>query len=450
MNKYLLLRDNKQSGPYSANELRLHGLKPYDLVWLEGRSAAWRYPSEIEELRPFAPAVEEQPFDRFYRKPDAKTFEPAPKDNARLQPKDFLRDEVKNREAAKASGAGIQSNNTAKKIHVSLPDPKAAEPFIPKISSEENQDDPVSEPAILETIKPIVQQVPVHEAGYYSNASKKNKISEENFEESYRKNKPKESVPSMPYPGQAPVSKLLFRTVAAVCLLLGGALIGLIINYNSQQKKFQQLNQLVQEIRHKENPGTSKSVKKENISDEAAKPKGEATVPPVDTTNGPVYKEDIQLPVVKKERKEKKPIDSGVIGVSVDTQVKAPNPVPPVLNDEAIKKAEKQLTELARKNLWQLVSVDNNPYKTGVFGGVSNLALKLSNKSLYQLEQVEVEVLYLSPENKTVNTQKVIFENVAPGEQLTINVPKSGRGVKIDYSIKKINTKEFGLAHSGM
>ncbi|MBO9635396.1 MAG: DUF4339 domain-containing protein [Chitinophagaceae bacterium] len=68
MNKYLLLRDNKQTGPYTAEELAKKGLKPYDLVWLEGRSAAWRYPSEMEELRSFAPAVEEQPYDRFYKR----------------------------------------------------------------------------------------------------------------------------------------------------------------------------------------------------------------------------------------------------------------------------------------------------------------------------------------------------------------------------------------------
>src|SRR5215813_8872818 len=67
--KYLLLRDNKQTGPYSTEELIAKGLKPYDLVWLEGKSAAWRYPSEIQELKPYAPAVEEQPYDRFYKKP---------------------------------------------------------------------------------------------------------------------------------------------------------------------------------------------------------------------------------------------------------------------------------------------------------------------------------------------------------------------------------------------
>ena len=70
MNKYLLLRDNKQSGPYTVPELIEIGIKPYDLVWLEGKSAAWRYPSEVEELKAFSPAIEEQPFDRFYKRPE--------------------------------------------------------------------------------------------------------------------------------------------------------------------------------------------------------------------------------------------------------------------------------------------------------------------------------------------------------------------------------------------
>src|SRR5918993_2443798 len=72
MNRYLLLRDNKQSGPYTVTELVQKGIKAYDLVWLEGKSAAWRYPSEIDELKAYAPVVEEQPFDRFYKKPAAE------------------------------------------------------------------------------------------------------------------------------------------------------------------------------------------------------------------------------------------------------------------------------------------------------------------------------------------------------------------------------------------
>jgi len=68
MPSYRLLRSNKESGPYALNDLVALGLKPYDLVWVDGRSAAWRYPSEITELKEYAPAVEEQPYDRNRRK----------------------------------------------------------------------------------------------------------------------------------------------------------------------------------------------------------------------------------------------------------------------------------------------------------------------------------------------------------------------------------------------
>ena len=75
MNKYLLLRNNKQTGPYTIDDIKTMGLKAYDLVWIEGKSAAWRYPGEIEEFKSFAPPVEEQPYDRFFKKssPEKKT-----------------------------------------------------------------------------------------------------------------------------------------------------------------------------------------------------------------------------------------------------------------------------------------------------------------------------------------------------------------------------------------
>jgi hypothetical protein len=75
MASYLLLRSNKKSGPYSLQEIVNFGLKAYDLIWVEGKSAGWRYPSELEELKPYAPAVEEQPFDRFFKKPSQQAQE---------------------------------------------------------------------------------------------------------------------------------------------------------------------------------------------------------------------------------------------------------------------------------------------------------------------------------------------------------------------------------------
>ncbi|HEV7621129.1 MAG TPA: hypothetical protein VGO09_05330, partial [Flavisolibacter sp.] len=50
---YRILRDNKEKGPFTLQELLDLNLKSFDLIWIEGRSAGWRYPSEIESLKPY-------------------------------------------------------------------------------------------------------------------------------------------------------------------------------------------------------------------------------------------------------------------------------------------------------------------------------------------------------------------------------------------------------------
>ena len=52
---YLLLRNNQQAGPYTLEELLAIGVKQTDLIWVEGKSAAWRYPGEIKELQTSTP-----------------------------------------------------------------------------------------------------------------------------------------------------------------------------------------------------------------------------------------------------------------------------------------------------------------------------------------------------------------------------------------------------------
>ncbi len=60
MKKYLLLRNNKQSGPYSYDELLEMGLKSQDLIWIEGKSASWRYPGEFDEFKTHPSFLKEQ------------------------------------------------------------------------------------------------------------------------------------------------------------------------------------------------------------------------------------------------------------------------------------------------------------------------------------------------------------------------------------------------------
>ncbi|MBO9683927.1 MAG: hypothetical protein J7502_14890, partial [Flavisolibacter sp.] len=51
MKKYLLLRNNQESGPHSIEQLASVGLFPLDLIWIEDESSAWKHPDEIEELK---------------------------------------------------------------------------------------------------------------------------------------------------------------------------------------------------------------------------------------------------------------------------------------------------------------------------------------------------------------------------------------------------------------
>ena len=48
---YLLLRNNTQLGPFSIEELLEQEILPTDLVWVEGKSLAWSYASELNLLR---------------------------------------------------------------------------------------------------------------------------------------------------------------------------------------------------------------------------------------------------------------------------------------------------------------------------------------------------------------------------------------------------------------
>jgi hypothetical protein len=45
---YRLLRDNLETGPFTIDELLGQQLKSDDMLWIEGRSTAWCYLSEIE------------------------------------------------------------------------------------------------------------------------------------------------------------------------------------------------------------------------------------------------------------------------------------------------------------------------------------------------------------------------------------------------------------------
>ena len=55
MKTYQLLRNNKSMGYYTKTCLLQIGLQPLDLLWVEGESITWKYPSELEDFKGFVP-----------------------------------------------------------------------------------------------------------------------------------------------------------------------------------------------------------------------------------------------------------------------------------------------------------------------------------------------------------------------------------------------------------
>jgi cytoskeletal protein RodZ len=392
MNSYLLLRDNKESGPYSVAELVAMGIKAYDLVWLEGKSAAWRYPSEVEELKAYAPAVEEQPFDRFYKKPalqneEHKRFEPKPSDENHSIP------------VAEAIAPAVQtqtntSTGAGKKVYINFPG-----------AAPQKKSIPAKQPApVFEERKPS----PVLEEPITTYPSASNKKSDK---------------------------KILYGVIAACLLMLVFTAI-LLINNSRQRQNLKELNTIVKQMENKEKTqqNTVRASLVENDAPAEATPSTIEPLPRPQIDEGSVYaqKETITPKTSAQRATKNQPADqSAPVVFKESTKPVAKEPLP----EEKVSPAA-----ASKENLLKLVSVAPNDYKTGLLGGISNLKFEITNNSLVTLQRVSVEIRYLGPEKKIVRTQTVFFENIAPGEQTTIDVPKSNRGVSIEYAITDIKS----------
>lgn len=80
MTTYILLRKNKESGPFSLSELKGTELFPNDLIWVEGQSACWLNPGEIKELKDLVGQKPSSATDHFsaYLPPEKKEDLPDP------------------------------------------------------------------------------------------------------------------------------------------------------------------------------------------------------------------------------------------------------------------------------------------------------------------------------------------------------------------------------------
>ena len=85
-------------------------LKPYDLIWVVGKSAAWRYPGELPELKTFAPPVPEQEIDPYQKKPNSDS---PIADSGNTRKQEIIR--------ARTAETNLQRRDSGRAVYVNLP-----------------------------------------------------------------------------------------------------------------------------------------------------------------------------------------------------------------------------------------------------------------------------------------------------------------------------------------
>jgi hypothetical protein len=448
MTSYLLLRNNKESGPYSLDQLVDLGLKAYDLVWVTGRSAAWRYPGEVEELKAYAPVVEEQPFDRFFKKPsEQQASGPTPVQKEEIPV-------VKQKQT---------TYTPAKSVFVTLPgnvkvktEPVKQEPKEDPYQKyqpgyQQQQEQPVVAKTITITENPVAAEIK------YSQPL--DEIKEMYVKTLYER---KQRIANKALLLQWGKKAAVVLAIVGVGVAIGFAMKSgsskepvlsqtavptqpAVINEtttdpvqeNNQEsiennpaitgnQSVEQPQQFFKEESLNETPATEEkrtAAPAERVIEEksAAPPlseKKETSYPPVEEPSPGV---ELNARTGERTRKVRETSDQSATTISEEKETVKP---------KAVMKSGGSLSKL--------VTVSSNEYTKVAFGGIRNLQLTVTNESKYILDNVTVELQYLKPSEEPLKTETVQFRSVSPGGSLTIRVPDTNRGIKVNYRITHI------------
>ncbi len=400
MNTYILLRNNKESRPLSLEGLQQTGLKPTDLIWIECQSVCWQHPYEIKEL--------------------------------------------------KALVAEVSDNSIGNPV-ISL-DALPVQSHIPKLNEEKiiSENLPVdSATANKESIGSSFKAGDTTDmykyGGVTGSVTTVNKKKEDSIETNY--NRPLSEIKEM-YVKSLEEKRnrrallLNFRipeqykkAVLYTALVAAGALIMLLIKNRGNNAKVvtaQNTTPLNQEKSVSEEVSTD-AVNYEIANEiQDAEPIKEPTQPPPEEKSLTLSIKNTSTPDKSVKPSVNKDIENGIIEKNIQPDKEVP-----------------VSTKISPENFSSLVSVKANEYEVGSFGGIRNLEMTLQNDSKYALDKVTVELKYLNPEGIILKTENIHFKSVQPGSHEKVAVNKSKRGVKIAYTILKIEPKETTTTAAG-
>ncbi|MEO6314706.1 MAG: hypothetical protein ABIU63_13430 [Chitinophagaceae bacterium] len=450
MTHYRLLRDNKESGPFSEQDMIAKGFKPYDLIWVEGKSAGWRYPSEIIAFKDFAPVVEEQPYDRFYKKqPPQKLFGVEEKYTQTTRAAGHSRNTEDLQARHFQAPVGVAANHSpaetptpalvtasapftehgfqtipGRHIHVTLPSGNTV-----NLTTLVARKEP---PALVEK---VIDPLPLVE--HRQDYTTARPAGVENAVKQITQSHPTATVPERVYQPKLAAAGMSLGLIAAACIgiatLVGlGIMIGLSINRDKNERAFNEA--LVNKSSKAALPFATAKQSGISVSPERLPANDHGVVQPAAAPR----KELVQNAVVKSS------VAADISGTSTE-QKKSTEENTAEKNKHLSDQDEPAVPVKAAPvviNIEKSLSLSPNAFKTGAFGGITGLRLTLSNNSAHSLESVEVAIDYIQANDKVFKTERVLFKDVAAGTQATIDAPTSNRGVKTSSRIIKVTARE--------
>lgn len=456
MANYILLRNNKESGPFSLEQLTEMGLKAYDLIWIENRSAGWRYPSEIAELKPIAPVVEEQPYDRFYKKSSEQTevVSSAVESNEKnviskqaIGNEQLATDKIQGITYAAEPVTSIQQQETinhrpqtTNKIFVTLPQNSSAKPVTKPVEQKK--------PVIEEKPQQVLKETSVELEEKFSQPLDEIKKQYINTVLNKKKNIRPQFV----------INEKIKLAALALLLLLSGTAVGLFLNRDkSSTEKLAVTNIPEQKVIN-----TASRTEEPIIESPRQKQSETITEPekPITLQHGKAEDEFIED---KKNYPERKKAETKEIKNEVPAQnpsikfTRRSSKEDGQINSTAgvFTKADNQSTEpttinkkqetINKPDLSRQISITASNYKKATFGGISNLEFTVINTSGYTIDMVAAEVEYYTANKKLYKTETVYFSNVPPNGSQVQKAPDSNRGYEVKYRISLISSKELGL-----
>ena len=443
MPSYLLLRSNKQSGPFSQEQLLQLGLKPYDLVWIEGKSAAWRYPSEVPELKDYAPTVEEQPYDRFYKK---QADEPKEKEEVTTPAHVHVKHEY---EMQTEPELKYEQYMPKKSVSVILPKTELLKSE-PVKAKPELKEEPVFVPK--QTSALVNSQTPVQPSEVETKYSQPLDEIKEMYVKQLQQRKHKTAQKKF-------IFQSLKKAAVFIAIIGCGVLIGFIIKPKNSKNKNNIVNSKTKNVSPADAQVSTNEETVQAKSDNSSLPEiTKAKEQPPKINSETIANEQLSVPqeIHEKNAIEKKKVDEEKNEISTnqvmpvntttgDRNKKLRNDVESETNDYSVKPGINATGDILKS-----VSVKANNYKLKAFGGFQNLALTVSNESKFTLDNVLVELQYLKLNEQPVKVEHIRFQSIEPGGSLTIRVPENKRGAKLSYKIIKIEPKDFNTITAGL